>query len=746
MVEIGAQKGVTRGAWSDDLLAACVDTMELVLFSLLVVSNLVMAHTPVSDVDLNREKVLGGMLWVLLAVTWHVLRKSYSAAVWLLVGGLSSITILLVHWYPSSGTGALLALPVIVAVAFLGEWQGLGVGLVVSMALRWQLQRVFAGPIRSDALVALGSVWGSALLTWSALRPLRSLSEWSWRHYDRAQALLEEARERQAELHEVKEDLERANRNLARLNQVVTASQKEAELARQAKENFVANVSHELRTPLNMIIGFSDMISRAPRVYRKGLPRELLADVTAIRRNAKHLSELVDDVLDLSKADSGYMTLSMEPCHPRDLTTDAAQAVGALFVSKKLSMAVDIPEDLPQVYCDVTRIRQVLLNLLSNAGRFTERGGVRVAAMRREGELVISVADTGPGIPAEDIPRLFEPFRQLEMPSRDQSGGTGLGLSICKRLVELHGGRMWAESEVGVGTTFSFSLPIQSPAQAGTPVHRWLGGEWHHRALARPRRVRPAQAEPLVVLVDREAALAPLLARHLDGCEVIVARDSGELMSTLQESPARAVIINEATVEQERSWEEILATLPYSLPVLRCRVAGSESTAARLGAFESLMKPVSREELLDAVERVPDSVETILIVDDESECVQLFARMLESGGSGYGLLRANNGKRALEIVRTARPDLVLLDLMMPEMDGFELLSRMHADPGLSKVPIITVSALDLSKEELISESLKLSRPEGLSQRDLLDGVKALVQVIGPTWHTVGQGLAGKSDG
>jgi len=728
-----------ESSWRSHARGFQADTVELMLAALFVATNVLLVHTPGSEIDLNREKALGGMLWLLVVLTWFLLRRSYSGAVWLLVLGLGGIAFLFAHWYPAGV--ALLALPVMLAVGLLGGWQGLLVGLAVSLVLVWRLQQGPTDPIGSDTLIALGlgSTWAGAGLTWAVLRPLHTLLAWSWQYYERAQMLLEQARDRQLELHEVREDLERANRNLARLYQLVIASQKEAEEARRAKEIFVANVSHELRTPLNMIIGFSDLITRVPAVYRKHLPRQLLADVGAIQRNARHLSQLVDDVLDLSKADSDCMSLSMQPCRLRDVCMDAVQAIRALFDAKSLSLEVDVPENLPQVLCDVTRVRQVLLNLLSNAGRVTERGGVRVSAREREGELEVAVADTGPGIPTEDMQHLFEPFRQLERPFHDQSG-TGLGLSICKKLIELHGGKVWAESELGVGTTFHFSLPLTQPDEVEASAGRWLSDEWHYRALTRPRRATLPEVRPRVVVVDDdEGTLAALVTQHLGDFEVTVASCMDQAITVLSETPARALIVNERIPGEDRSWQKALQMLPYSLPVATCHVAGGQSASRRLGTFDCLVKPISREQLLKAIESVPHSVDTVLIVDDEPECVQLFARMLESSQRHYSVLRANGGRRAIEIMRTARPDLVLLDLVMPDMDGFQVLAHMRGEPELSDTPVITISARDLLPEPVISDSLTISRPEGLCQSDLLEALETLVQALAPMWRTDGQG-------
>ena len=206
-----------------------------------------------------------------------------------------------------------------------------------------------------------------------------------------------------------------------------------AEEARQAKRQFVANVSHELRTPLNMIIGFREMITQAPQVYSDELPASLLSDIAAIQRNSQHLSQLVNDVLDLSQIEAERIVLSREWASAQETVEEATTSVRALFDSKDLHLETDVPPDLPDVFCDSTRIRQVLINLLSNAGRFTERGGVRVRVGREADRLVVSVEDTGPSIAKEDQDRIFEPFQQLDNSIRRRHGTRLVGgLRVCQ--------------------------------------------------------------------------------------------------------------------------------------------------------------------------------------------------------------------------------------------------------------------------------------------------------------------------
>ena len=270
--------------------------------------------------------------------------------------------------------------------------------------------------------------------------------------------------------------------------------------------------SHELRTPLNMIIAYAELITQSPHLYSRRLPSTLLADMNVILRNSQHLSRLVDDVLDLSQIETGRMALSKEWTTITEIIDAATEAVSPLFQTKGLQLEVETADDLPDIYCDKTRIRQVLINLLSNAGRFTEQGGVKVRAWLDDTQFMLSVADTGPGIGTEDQQRLFEPFQQLDASIRRKHGGSGLGLNISKHFIEMHEGRIWLESALGVGTTFTVSLPLAAmpKSMVATPgSRRWVSPFHEYYPRTRPRVAKiPQSGTPLRCARHRQHAAA----------------------------------------------------------------------------------------------------------------------------------------------------------------------------------------------------------------------------------------------
>jgi CheY-like chemotaxis protein len=492
-----------------------------------------------------------------------------------------------------------------------------------------------------------------------------------------------------------------------------------------------------------MIIGFSEMITQSPQVYGTRLPPTLLADITAIQRNSQHLARLVDDVLDLSQVEAGRMALNKEWASVPEIVDAATLAVRALFESKGLYLETEVPADLPPLFCDSTRIRQVVFNLLSNAGRFTEQGGVRVKAWLEGGQVVVSVTDTGPGIAPQDRERLFEPFQQVDGSIRRSHGGSGLGLNISKRFVEMHDGRIWMESEVGEGTTVCFSLPLETPPAvdlAGRDdARRWFSP--YHPYELRPRRSKaPAPTVvPRFVLMDKGQALQRLFNRYLCDVETATVRDMDQALHELGRSPAQALVVNVSSFEDGSIPTEQVAGLPHSTPAVMCWVPGKDETARRLGVVQYLVKPVTRETLLSTLEGLGGGVQSVLLVDDEPQALQLFARMLSSADRSYDVLQAKNGQRALDLLRERQPDVMLLDLIMPGMDGFQVLQEKDQDPFIREIPVVVISSRDPTGVPIVSDTLTVTRSGGLSARDLLACVQAVSEILSPSARPVGPG-------
>ena len=589
----------------------------------------------------------------------------------------------------------------------------------------------------SQLLFVLIAAGFSGLLGWVARRDLEQMVRWSQTYLDQAQTKLGAMREQRLELEQSRGDLIHVNRELKRLSERLKVMEHIAEEARQAKTEFVANVSHELRTPLNMIIGFADIITRSPHVYGGRLPPSLLTDIAAIRRNAEHLAALVNDVLDLSQVEAGRMALSRDWVALPPVIAAALEVVSGLYSSRGLYLRADIEPDLPPAYCDEARIRQVIINLLGNAGRFTERGGVTVTCRHSPAnhrDLMVSVADTGPGIAAKDQQRIFEPFQQADVSTRRRHGGSGLGLTISKQFVEMHGGSLWLESELGAGTTISFTLPADSPdvlapAHANS-VRRALvaDDEIGYHLRTRPSAVQAPIVGQRFVLVDPEGPLQRLLTRYLPNVEVDAFVDPAEALAALQRSPAQALIINDAPAQATAA---SIGQLPYGTPAITCWLPGEQETVRRLGVVAYLVKPVVQDQLLAAVGRLGAQVKTVLLVDDEEDELHLFARMLESEEHRYSILQVTTGRRALSMLRARHPDLLLLDLNMPDVNGFQVLEEKARDPEIAGIPVVVISSRDPTGEPVFSNTLTVTQGSGFSQRNLVDCIQALGAILAP---------------
>jgi signal transduction histidine kinase/CheY-like chemotaxis protein len=653
-----------------------------------------------------------------------------------LLAGTSVLLALAGWWWGSSPILFCLAIiPAGLATLLWGRGWGAGVSILASAAL-WYFSGLAAWRQSATWFAALLVIWSAQALFWAADRAVQQAVSWALAPYEQMRQLLEQARDQRLELKQTQQDLVQANLQLERLSERLAAMRLLAEEARRAKEEFVANVSHELRTPLNMIIGFSEMITQAPQTYGVPLPPALLADIAVIQRNSQHLASLVNDVLDLSQVEAGRMALSKEWISLREVVEAAAVAVRPLYETKGLSLDWEIPENVPSVLADRTRIRQVVLNLLSNAGRFTERGGVRVRVEPKEHEVVIAVSDTGPGISPENQKRLFEPFEQLDGSLSRKHGGSGLGLSISRRFVEMHGGKMWVESEVGRGTTFYFTLPVDQALPVATAsFSRWFSPYHYYEPRTSPSKAPKPELTPRYVIVETGEALRRLLLRYQDKAEVVSCTSLEEAVEEVKRLPAQALLINSRPVFPTAWPAERLASLPYGTPAIACWVPGEKEAAEELGVARYLVKPVAREELLAALEELKRPIRTVLIVDDAVEALQLFGRMLTSMGRNYQVLRANSGQRALSLLRARRPDVMLLDLIMPGMDGYAVLREKSQDPAICEIPVIAISAQDPVRSPVGGNTLTVARSGGLSAGELLACIQTLGEILSPRVKT-----------
>ena len=586
---------------------------------------------------------------------------------------------------------------------------------------------VFSMPL-SSLLPPLTLLWMTAFIGWLSSRGLYTVLNWAWSSQRRANQLLDELRDRRGELNRTLVALTEANRRLKRTSHELALARQRAEEARRLKEQFAANISHELRTPLNLILGFSEMMYLSPDVYGEmEWPPTLRRDVHQVYRSSRQLLDLINDVLDLSRIDAVPMPIHREPSDLREIIHEAVETASDLFRGRALDLRVEMPAELPTLNLDRTRIRQVLLNLLNNAARFTERGHIIVSVERNEREVVVSVSDTGVGIPPDELSMIFEEFHQVDMSLRRGQEGAGLGLAISKRFVELHEGRIWAESQVGQGSTFYFSLPLP---EVEFSVGRLRPG--------RPTEPPRNPYQPSLVLVDEDPAVATLLERYLRGYQVLRMEelDGGKTRELIEEWHPQALILNlqPGTKSWEAMREEALRIAPPRVPILLCSLPSQKWREQETNVQGWLAKPLYREQLLEVLDR-GDGAREVLVVDDDRGFVQLVKRILEASDGKYEVRWAYEGEEALARIQEKRPDLLLLDLIMPGMDGFQLLEELQSDEELRGIPVVIVTAASYGEDAVAQRGsmIGLARGRGFDTKEVIECLQALLDVIEPQY-------------
>lgn len=470
------------------------------------------------------------------------------------------------------------------------------------------------------------------------------------------------------------------------LSQKAIADMKEVD---RVKSQFLANMSHELRTPLNSIIGFS-------RVILKGIDGPIndiqKQDLTAIYNSGQHLLNLITDILDLSKIEAGKMELSFADVNLADMINSAMSTAVGLVKDKPIQLHTIIPDYLPVVRADSTRVRQVLINFLSNAAKFTDEGSITVEASIVQGpkgkpEVMIAVTDTGPGIAPQDQAKLFLPFSQVDDSPTRKTGGTGLGLSICRSLIEMHGGRIGLlRSEVGKGSTFFFTLPINEPEN-------------------QTEKEIITNASNIVLAIDDDPKVISLYERYLKphGYQVVAVTDPAQAVARAKEVKPFAITLDIMMPDKD-GWQVLrdLKNNPETsdLPIIVCSILENQEKGFSMGAADYLVKPFLQEDMINVLSRLNrnGNIREILVIDDDPEDLRLVQKMLSD--QGYHLTLVEGGIRGWEQIQNSRPDAVILDLFMPDMNGFKILENMRANPALRNTPVIVLTGADLSPEDL----------------------------------------------
>lgn len=570
----------------------------------------------------------------------------------------------------------------------------------------------------------LADLWVMLILgvavSWLAVHTLYTALQWTRNMQRRTDQLLDEVRNHRAELSRALKSSDLANTLLRRTQRELIHARKQAEAARRMKEQFAVNISHELRTPLNLILGFSEIMYLSPEIYGAVRWTPILRrDIHHIYRASRHLLELIDDVLDLSRFEIVGFTLNKEETPLEPLLHDTMTIATDLFRGSSIQLELAVSPNLPTLELDRTRIRQVLLNLLKNAQRFTSEGSVQLAARQVNAEVIVSVSDTGSGIPADKLPYIFNEFYQADLSLRRSYQGAGLGLAISKRFVQAHGGYIWVESQVGQGSTFFFSLPIS--------------GAYLPAALAKTADLPEPQwpeKPPHILVIDPDPAVAAMLHRHLEKYEVTQLQDSERLAEMLDIHHPRAIIRNRPP--GVKSDPRTIPDVPT--PFIECSLPSQAWLADELAADACLTKPITAQQLLAQIERW-GHIENILIIDDDRGFAQLVERMVTATGQTFKLRHAYDGQEGLLAMRADPPDLILLDLVMPELDGFQLLKQMKKEADLAAIPVVLLTATSYSEEAATQgkSQVVISRSDGLRPIEVLNCIQAVIDILEPRY-------------
>jgi PAS domain S-box-containing protein len=510
--------------------------------------------------------------------------------------------------------------------------------------------------------------------------------------------------------------------SLAAANQELELRNREVEHATKLKSKFLASMSHELRTPLNAIVGFSGLLADQTAGQLNDKQKRFVGH---IKGGADHLLQLINDILDLSKIEAGQLDFHFQDFAVADTLPEVLSILRPLAMAKNIRLQQNL-ETKRGVYGDQVRFKQILYNLLSNAIKFTPNDGHVTLDCSDQGNFIsVSILDTGIGIRAEDQPVIFEEFRQVGDSGAHE--GTGLGLAITKKLVEQQGGSIWVESEIGKGSRFTFTTP------SGNPAHVRIGGDHAEERAGKD----PESGKPLILIVDDEVPAREILASYLEpeGYRIALAGSAGEAIDKARELRPDAITLD--ILMPSANGFEILLSLKADpatsdIPIIIVSIVDQQKMGFALGAADYLVKPVDKSRLLNTIRKHTHAESNhkylILVVDDDPKSTELLDTTLQS--AGYETCVAENGVTALPILCSRKVDAILLDLLMPEMDGFELLRQVRQRQELRDIPVFVMTGKSLTETEvdlLSREAQAFFHKDGSWRDELVEVVQKSVR-------------------
>ncbi|MBM2839573.1 MAG: hypothetical protein HW412_101 [Bacteroidetes bacterium] len=466
-------------------------------------------------------------------------------------------------------------------------------------------------------------------------------------------------------------------------------------------KKFLATFSHELRSPLNSIIGFSELLT----TQFSDLPAESIQEfMKNINMSGRHLQQIINDILDLSKIEAGRMELHIAS-YPMSYFKESIERVLASdIVGKAVQLELAFSPEFDDIVVDQTRFKQILINLVSNAIKFSNRGAKVVVRSERVGnDIQFTVQDSGVGMRPEEVAGLFKPFKQAASGKEMNRQGIGLGLTIAKKLVELHGGSIWIESEWGKGTVVSFKIPMIIDATSEQVLHAGMLLD----ALQRENKPLDPNEKPLALIIEDAPQASELLRMHIEsaGYRVEIARDGAQAVDMAKRLHP-SVITLDLMLPVKDGWQVMKELKRHPLckhiPIIIVSIIDEKNLGFSLGAVDYFVKPVNKEDLLQALDRVHlvprqnNRRPSVLVIDDDRAATDLIQIILEN--EGYQVLKALQGKDGVEIAARERPDLIILDLIMPEVSGFNVAYQLKQIPATRSIPIIILTSMEIDAD------------------------------------------------